>query len=225
MVAALALVLYNADRSQTQEIESVGIDAPSSTPVNAGTKKAGCTFWSKCDLSAGTSVAVPIVAAPPETIGRTSRAVMAGQESAEKIEFQVNAKGNIVLDEQARLNIEKLYALNELGERARKYRELEESLPPAARRELIALMARYDTYQEEQLQRFPPGQELKSAAEGLAHLDGLHELRVQRFGPDAAAGLFGAEEKMQRELLLQMEMDKDSSLTLDQKAEKAQATH
>ncbi len=85
-------------------------------------------------------------------------------------------------------------------------------------------MARYDSFQEAQLQSFPPGQELESASAGLAQLDGLHELRVQHFGAAAAAGFYGVEEKMQRELLLQMSMDKEKGLTLGQKAEKAQGS-
>jgi len=223
--ALLTVVLYNADRSQTQHVESIGIDAPSSTTTNAGTKKIGCAFWSKCDLTAGTSVAATSATPAPATVTRASRAVMAGQEAEEKIEFQVDAKGRIVLDEQARLNIEKLYALNEPGDRAKKHRDLQESLPPAANRELTALMARYDSYQEAQLQTYPPGQELASAADGLVQLDGLHELRIQHFGVEAAAGFYGAEEKLQRELLVQMSMDQDNGLTLGQKAEKAQASH
>ena len=209
--AVLTVFLYNADRSQPQDVESIGIDAPSSTTANGGAKKSGCAFWSKCDFENTGTNATP--ASAPENASRRSRAVMAGQEVAEKVEFQIDAKGHIVIDEQARLNLEKLYALNEPGERAKKHRELQESLPPAANRELTALMSRYDTYQEAQLQTFPPGQEVASAAEGLAHLDGLHDLRVQHFGAVAAAGFFGAEEKMQRELLLQMSMNKDKSLT------------
>lgn len=225
--AVLTVVLYNADRPQLQGVESVGIDAPSYTAVIDSTKKRSCAFWSKCDFANAATNAAPAIASAsaPEIAGRRSRAVMAGQEVAEKVEFQVDAKGRIIMDERARLNIEKLYALNEPGERAKKQRELAESLPPAANRELTALMARYETYQEEQLQRFPPGQDLDSAAEGIAHLDALHELRIQRFGPEAAFGLFGAEEKMQRELLIQMSLDKDKTLTLEQKAEKAQALH
>lgn len=217
--AVLAVTLYIADH--TQEIDSTS-DA-SSLLEKAGNKKVECGFWSKCDLRAGTSVAATSPIPTSDVVAITSRAVIAGQEPAEKIMFQINAKGRIVLDEEARLNIEKLYALNEPGERAKKHRDLEQSLPPAASRELTALMARYDSYQEAQLQTYPPGQELSSAAEGLLQLDGLHELRVQHFGAEAAAGFYGAEEKMQRELLVQMSLDKDSGLTLGQKAEKAQS--
>lgn len=219
--AVLAVVLYNA--GQTLDIESAS-DA-SFTSTNGGTKKTGCGFWSKCDLRAGTSVAATSPPPTPTVVGISSRAVMAGQEPNEKIAFQLDAKGRIVLDEEARLNIEKLYALNEPGERAQKYRDLAQSLPPAASRELTALMARYDSYQEAQLETFPPGQELATASAGLTQLDALHELRVQHFGAEAADGFYRAEEKMQRELLLEMSKDKDKSLTLGQKAEKAQASH
>ncbi len=146
-----------------------------------------------------------------------SREVMAGQEPGEKMAFEIDAKGHIVADEDARLNMEKLFALNAPGDRVKKQRELEESLPPAAGRELSALLARYDTYQETQLQTFPPGQEMASPAQGLVQLDGLHELRVQAFGAVVAASLFGAEEKKQRDMLLQMALDQDKNPKLDEK--------
>ena len=217
---ALTVILYSGDSSRPQATDVAVITTPQSPATIEGANKTGCAFWSKCDYVG----VYPSPEPTPATVNNKSLAVTAGKEEVEKVEFQMDAKGNIVVDEQARLNIEKLYALNEPGERAKKHRELEESLPPAANRELTTLMARYDTYQEAQLQAFPPGQELSSAAAGLAQLDALHELRVQHFGATVADGFFGAEEKLQRELLMKMSMDKDRNLTLDQKAARAQSS-
>ena len=44
-------------------------------------------------------------------------------------------------------------------------------------------------------------------------------------GAHVAEGFFGAEETMQRELLQLISLDKDESLTLEEKAEKAQALY
>jgi lipase chaperone LimK len=164
--------------------------------------------------------------APPESVAlASSREVIAGQEASDTVVFKVDTKGRIVTDEAARINIEKLFALNTTEALARKQRVLEESLPANAARELADLVDRYTNYAVAQRQTLPPGQEPASAAEGLTQIDVLHGLRVQYFGAAAAEGFFGEEEKIQRELLQLMSLEKDQSLTLAEKADKAQALY
>jgi hypothetical protein len=164
-------------------------------------------------LSAATPAVPP---APRQTVP-----VIAGAEPSETVVFQLTPEGQIVTDEAARLAIEKLFALNEAAERDRKLRLLQDSLPPAAARELGELMARYDAYQEAQYQTLPPGVELRSVPEALAQLDRLQQLRQQYFGLTVAAGFFGEETKQQRELLLQMALDTSAGGSLEEKAARA----
>jgi hypothetical protein len=160
---------------------------------------------------------IPVVPPAP----RQTVPVIAGAEPSETVVFQLTPEGQIVTDEAARLAIEKLFALNEAAERNRKLRLLQDSLPPAAARELGELMARYDAYQEAQYQTLPPGVELRSVPEALAQLDRLQQLRQQYFGLSVAAGFFGEEEKQQRQLLLQMAMDTTPGGSLEDKAARA----
>jgi lipase chaperone LimK len=86
-------------------------------------------------------------------------------------------------------------------------------------------MERYVNYDAAQRQTFPPGADLASPEDGLNVIDGMHNLRVQYFGADAANTMYGKEEKVQRELLRLMSLEKDGSLTIEEKAERAQAMY
>lgn len=165
----------------------------------------------------------PAAASAPARVTQ-STPVIAGAEPAETVMFQLNAQGQVVTDEAARLAIEKLFALNDAPERQRKLRLLQDSLPPEAARELGALMARFDSYQEAQFQTLPPGQELRSLPEALNQLDRLSALRQQYFGTVVAAGFFGAEEKAQRELLHRMALDTTPGSSFEDKAARALRT-
>jgi hypothetical protein len=171
--------------------------------------------------SAPSTAQAPTFAAQPGPVA----AVASGTEDPGKIAFQVDAAGKIVKDEKARLNLEQLYALFTPAEQQQKLQELEQNLPPAAARELAELMDRYKNYSLAQRQTFPPGGELTTVDEGLIELDGLHDLRAKYFGAQAADGFYGEEEKISRELLRLMALEKDQSLTMEEKAEKAQALY
>lgn len=157
--------------------------------------------------------------------GVSSKEIMAGQEASDRIAFKLDAGGHIVTDEQARLNIEKLFALNTPEQRTAKQRELEDSLSPGAAREFADLMERYDNYQSASRQALPPGREMTTAEEGINEIEAQHTLRVQYFGADVAAGFFGSEEKVQRELLRLISLEKDQSMSMEEKALKAQALY
>ncbi len=159
------------------------------------------------------SVAVP---APSSSLGNAAELSQG---------FSVDAEGHLIRNEQARLELEKLHALNTPEELERKLQDLEQSLPPAAARDVRELMEQYVNYQEAQRQTFPPGHEPASADEVLNQIDGLHALRVQYFGAEAAEALYGSEERVQRELARLMSLAKDDSLTLQERAELAQALY
>ncbi len=166
-------------------------------------------------------------AAPLTTASTISLdAVPAATDSDEpgKIAFKV-ADGKIVTDEQARLDLEKLYALYTEAEREKKLKELEQELPSSADQHLRELMQQYIHYQTAQYQAVPPGREMTTEAEGLQELDTLHGLQVQYFGEQAANGFYGEEEKISRELLRLMSLEKDLSLTMEEKTERAQALY
>ena len=147
------------------------------------------------------------------------------EDDPSKITFKVDSKGRMVTDQSARLNLERLYALYSPAERRQKLDELAATLPPAAARDLNDMMERYINYDAAARQTFPPGQELASPEDGLTLIDGMHNLRVQYFGAEAANGFFAKEEQMQRELLRLMSLEKDDSLTMEEKAERAQAMY
>lgn len=147
------------------------------------------------------------------------------EEDPTKITFKADDKGRMVTNEKARLNLEKLYALYTPEERQKKLDELSEGLPAAAARDLADLMERYVNYDSAQRQTFPPGQDLATPEEGFNVIDGMHNLRVQYFGADVASAFFGKEEKIQRELLRLMSLEKDGSMTIEEKAERAQAMY
>lgn len=136
-----------------------------------------------------------------------SETVIAGDESSDTLRLRLDAQRRLVIDEATRLDVEKLFALNEPVARIRKQRILEASLPPEAAREFAALMSRYDHYQEAQFQQLPPGQAVNSRADAMAQFDRLRALRVLYFGAPLAEQLYGAEEAQQLKLLAQFPID------------------
>jgi hypothetical protein len=139
-----------------------------------------------------------------------------------QVAFKSDANGRIVMNEKTRLDLERLYALYTPPERETKMAEIAATLPPEAARQLYQLMEQYQNYQAAMYQVYPPDREMTSVEQGVSQIDGMHGLRVQYFGEQATVAMFGAEEKLQRELYQQMENEKDPSLTLEEKAERAQ---
>jgi hypothetical protein len=171
------------------------------------------------------SPASPAVAANEEVAASPAvapAASIADDGDPDVIAFRVDVNGRVVTNEKARLDLEKLYALYSPPDRARKLQELENTLPPAGAQHLTELMTQYGNYQEAQYQTFPPGREMVSAVEGLREIDGMHALRVQYFGEQVTNDMFGEEEQVQRELYRLMAVETDQSLTLEERAERAQ---
>jgi lipase chaperone LimK len=137
--------------------------------------------------------------------------------------FEADAAGQLVTNEQTRLNIERLVALNSPDEMQRQLQDLRQSLPAPAAQRLADLVEQYMSYIEVARQTFPPGQAPSSEQDALTQVSTLHALRAQYFGPEAAQAMFGTEEESQRELLELMKLEKDPSLSLQERAERAQA--
>ena len=136
--------------------------------------------------------------------------------------FRVNASGRLVLDEQARLNMEALFARTERVQLAEAKQQAIEPLPAAASAQAAELLEHYDNYRQAQRQAYPPGVAPATEEAALAELDGLHALRVAHFGPVVARALYGEEEAESRQLVELMRLEKDQSLTLEEKAVRAQ---
>jgi hypothetical protein len=168
--------------------------------------------------------AMPVDAAQPGVVNAPATDAVSEYypEQDGQIAFKADANGNLVTDEKARLDLERLHALYSPADREKKLQEAAATLPREAARRLHELMTQYQNYQAAMYQAYPPDRELTSAEQGVSQIDGMHALRVQHFGESATEGMFGAEERAQRELFKLMENEKDPGLTVEEKAERAQ---
>ena len=169
----------------------------------------------------GTQQPQPALAEDGATPGAAAPEYNAEQDDGQ-LAFKADANGRIVMNEKTRLDVERLHALYTPPEREKKLTEIAATLPPEAMQQLYQLTEQYQNYMAAVHQVYPPDREMTSVEQGVLQIDGMHALRVQYFGEPATAAMFGAEEKLQRELYRQMEIEKDPSLTLEQKAERAQ---
>jgi lipase chaperone LimK len=136
--------------------------------------------------------------------------------------FNVDANGNLVVDVRARNTLEKLYALYTPEQQAQRLQELSQELSPAAYSRAADLLERWKEYSMAAKHNFPPGTPLANEDEALVQLESMSALRVAHFGADAAKGMFSAEEKLNRQLIGLMRLEKDESLTMEEKAQRAQ---
>ena len=136
--------------------------------------------------------------------------------------FRVNESARLVLDQQTRLNMEALFARTDRERLADAKQEAVEPLPAGAKAQAAELLEQYDNYQQAQRQTYAPGVAPATEEAALAELDGLHALRVAHFGPIVARALYGEEEALSRQLVELMRLEKDQSLTMEEKAERAQ---
>ena len=213
-VVLTAVLLYPSFRGEEPaEVTEAGTsEQPEQAPVVSEAAPAREEAGTQ-QTTARTAAAAPTIPTPAADVNADPT----------KITFKANPKGRLVTDENARLNLEKLLALYSPAERQQKLDELSATLPPAAARDLNDMMERYINFDAAQKQTFPPGQEVASSEEILNMIDGMHNLRVQYFGADAAEGFFGKDERMQRELHQLIANEKDDSMTMEEKAERAQA--
>jgi lipase chaperone LimK len=156
-----------------------------------------------------------IANAPPAPAATTSTTDPTGT-------FRTDDTGQLIIDEQTRLNMEALFARTGPADLTKMQEEITRALPPAAAAEASALLDRYQNYSKAQRQSYPPGVAPATEEAALAELDGLHALRVAHFGSEIAHSLYGAEEALTRSLIELMRLEKDQSLTLEEKAARAQ---
>jgi len=136
--------------------------------------------------------------------------------------FDVDKRGNLVLNASTRLNIEKLTALNTPEELREKLRKFSVVLPREAHRQLVYLIESFKGYIAAVKETHPPDAEIETLEEALDELAGIHALRVKYFGAKVAEAFFGEEDKMNRQLLGLMSVEADENMTLEEKAHKAQ---
>jgi hypothetical protein len=162
--------------------------------------------------------AAPSPAARDETIDQEELAIAQSNEQT----FRVNASARLVIDEHTRLNMEALFARTDREHMAAAKQQAIEPLPAGAKAQAAELLEQYDNYQQAQRQTYPPGVAPSTEEAALAELDGLHALRVAHFGPVVARALYGEEEAVSRQLVELMRLEKDQSLTMEEKAARAQ---
>ncbi len=148
------------------------------------------------------------------------------KEDAEKDDlskmFQVDDRGNLVLNKDTRMNIEHLYALNTKDELDEKLQKLSTVLPSTAYRQLANLIDYFDKYLRDTKTIYPPDAAPANVEQALEQLQGMHSLRVKHFGSDVAEALFAEDEKINGQLLDLMLKDPDKNATMAEKAERAQ---
>lgn len=137
--------------------------------------------------------------------------------------FRATDKGTLVMDQQTRQDVERIHALFPRDEALARLDIQASTLPAQAQRELRALYQQYNQYAQAVAQTYPPGLSNGTLEEAAQQLKGLHDLRQQYFGAEGAQALFGEEEKTSQELLELMRKQTDPKLSLEEKAELAQA--
>jgi hypothetical protein len=144
-----------------------------------------------------------------------------GTRSANGV-FHADAQGRLVVDERMRLAVEALAGRHPAEALPGLIDAEVQGLPPAAAAQARELAQRLDAYQAAQHAAFPPGTAPLVPQQGLAELDGLVALRDSYFGADAARRMFGADEQVARRLLQLMAEDTSTTLSMEQKAMRAQ---
>lgn len=137
--------------------------------------------------------------------------------------FRATDKGSLAMDQQTRLDVERIHALFPRDEALAKLDSQSSGLPAQAQRELKQLYQQYSQYAQAVAQSYPPGLSNGTLEEATQQLKGLHDLRQQYFGVEGAEALFGEEEKTSHTLLDLMRKQTDPKLSLEEKAELAQA--
>ncbi|SEL40058.1 lipase chaperone protein [Roseateles sp. YR242] len=163
----------------------------------------------------------PTLAAPTSAGATGEPAVTAGASRP----FRADANGRLVVDQPMRLQIESLLALNNGPGLAAALESDLAGLPPAAAARARELLAQYQAYQDAQRQSFPPGQAPLLPEEGLAQLNALQALRATYLGSDNARQMFAEDDAVARRLLELMREDTSTSISMAEKAVRAQARY
>ena len=190
------------------------------------------TFETAESSAPAAAAAAPTVTAPmPDSDGRSAAASPSSRASLATVEevnegdaaFRTDARGELLVDEKTRLNLEALLAQSESRGLDREVREQTEHLSASAARQAEELIQKFVLYQNAQRQAFPPGDAPLTEDDAVRELEGLHALREAHFGPELAQRLYGREEAIAREMIQVMRIENDQSLTAEEKLERAQA--
>lgn len=136
--------------------------------------------------------------------------------------FSSDSHGRLILNAETHANIERLLLSRTPQAIQAQLQDVSRGLPSSASQELQDLVSRFQKYAIAMSQSIPPGNSVSSEQEAVIQLDQLHHLRASYLGAETARALFGEEEAMSRYMLVVAQLDKDPSLTLQQKAERAQ---
>jgi hypothetical protein len=136
--------------------------------------------------------------------------------------FRIGPDGVLIKDQHTRLNLEAVLARTDAGHWEQAKQQATEVLPREAAAEARDLMQKFRDYDEAQRQAYPPDQAPSTEEEALAQIEGLHALREAHFGADTARAFYAKDEETARRLLELMRREKDQSLTMEEKAVRAQ---
>jgi hypothetical protein len=181
-------------------------------------------------IAASNSDALPSSASSSTTATTTVATAMSPPPSDEADEFsedpvkmfQADSAGNLAFKERTRINVEKILWAYSPDEQKQKLAAIEQTLPPSAYRQLTELMDRYQNFTLAAKQSYPPNVAPATVEDAIAQHEGLSALRKAHFGANAAEAMFGHEEKLNRQLLELMSLEKHEGMTMDEKAMKAQ---
>lgn len=195
---------------------------PHITDPAASVTQGGFASWFKLG---GTTPADP---AAPGDATHTARPEQEGHQPASPLDtmilptFRATTKGDLAMDQQTRLDVERLHAVFSRDEARTRLESLSADLPAQAQRQLKDLFQQYAQYAQAVAQAFPPEQNNGSMDDATRQFNELRALRRQYFGEVQALALFGEEEKTAQELLELMRQQTDPKLSLQERAEQAQ---
>lgn len=137
--------------------------------------------------------------------------------------FKAHARGGLLVDPQAGVDMERLNALYERDQALQKIAEATQGLPPQAQREARELYEQHAQYSRALSHALGPPSESPTLDEARQQLKVLRDLRAQYFGERAEA-LFGLEEALQQRLLDDAaEAMRTQKLSLEEAVGQAQA--
>lgn len=137
--------------------------------------------------------------------------------------FRLTPQGRLLVDEQARIDIERVAALHGRDEALARLDEATRPLGEAARREARALYEQLVQYEQALTTALASEPEHPSIVDARRQLQLMQALRAQHFG-ERAGDLFGAEEALQQRLLDDAEATmRTSGLSLEEAIGRAQA--
>ena len=192
--------------------------APAAQPAQAN----GMRWWSHPSLG---SQEAPLVAAQLPMAEVPAVVVQPVAPPAKPGLFQMDATGQLALDERTRLGVESLVALTAPHQMHTALEAHLQGLPPEAAAAARTFVGRYENYVDAQKSTYPPGRAPLVPEEGLAELAGLQALRETHFGREAAQRMFGEEDAVARRLLELMREDPVPDAPMEDKAVRAQARY